>query len=154
MKDFWDRIRHFKPEEFDDPDQPGSYRWMDKKTILLLDWLRKNTGWPVVTHNKFGVHGCVCMTKGHHSPNSFHNYDNPHGCSAVDAHFVTNASVREQAQALVQSGFQGIGIYQDCWRWVDKNGEAYTLPFAWHVDRREHFQIWKYEKGDYIYLLK
>lgn len=149
MDNFWDKIRYFKPGEFDDPDWGGSHVYMDRRAILLLDQLREDTDWPIITHNKFDVHGCVCMTKNRHSPNSFHNYDNPRGCSAVDFHFDTQAERREQAFAVIQSGFTGIGIYQDCWRWLGK-----TLTIGFHVDRREHFQIWKYEEGEYIYLLR
>lgn len=159
----WTNIRWFRPKEFDDPDQPGSWVFMSATTVMLLEWLRRNTEWPLVLHNRFGVHGCVCMTKKHHSPNSFHNYDHPKGCSAVDGHFVTDASAREQAQILTQSGFTGIGIYQDCWRWVDRKGKSYVLPLGFHLDRRgtARFQIWKYDKklkeqgfDPYVYLLR
>lgn len=155
MDAFWDKIEHFEPKEFDDPDWRGSHAHMDRKVILLLDKLRGDTDWPIITHNKYGVYGCVCMTKDHHSPNSFHNYDNPNICSAVDFHFRTGSSPREQARFVLQSGFTGIGIYQGCWRWPSKwSGPDGILSIGFHVDRRKHFQVWKYEKRDYIYLLK
>lgn len=157
----WSKIKYFLPAEFDDPDWSGSYAWMDPKTILQLDQLRGRTGWPIITHNKHGVHGCVCMTKGHHSPNSFHQYDNPNGCSACDFHFGTTACPRKQAQAVLQAGFGSVGIYQDIWRWVDRKGKSYILPIGFHVDFRKHFQIWHYDKklkesskDPYVYLLR
>lgn len=154
----WSGIKHFVPSEFDDPDWPGSYTWMSSQTIILLDQLREHTGrpgWPIITHNKHGVHGCVCMSKAYHSANSFHNHDNPNICSAVDFHFRTTASAREQAFAVMQSGFTGIGIYQGCWRWPSKwaDPEGF-LSIGFHVDLRKHFQVWKYEQGEYIYLLQ
>jgi len=158
--EFWHQIRHFLPKEFDDPDYPGSHTYMDSMTIILADRLRHRTGWPIRTNNKHGVYGCVCMTKGHHSADSFHNYDNPNGCSAIDCHFVTDASPREQARAIHQSGFTGIGIYQDCWEWPtyparEIKGKK-VLPIGFHLDRRpaERFQVWKREDGEYIYLLR
>lgn len=150
----WSRIKYFVPGEFDDPNWLGSHIYMDQKTILLLDKLRADMNCPIITHNKYGVHGCVCMTKGHHSQNSFHNYDNPNGCSAVDFHFQTNASRREQAREVLKAGFGSIGIYQDVWKWVDRKGKLYILPLGFHVDCRAHYQVWKFEKGEYIYLLR
>lgn len=155
----WTKIQWFEPREFDDPDQSGSWEYMSATTILLLDWLRKNTGWPIITHNRFGIHGCVCMSKDHHSLNSLHNYDCLNGCSAVDWHFRTEATSREQARIVLQSGFTGIGIYQDCWKWMDKKGKSYTLPMGFHCDLRKRFQVWKYvpgakKKERYDYLLK
>lgn len=156
----WDLIKWMTPDEFDDPDYPGSWQFMDSKTIILCDWLRKNTGWPLVPHTKYGLHGAVCMTKGYHGSGSFHNFDNPNGCSATDFHFVTDASPREQARAVFLSGFMGIGTYQDCWKWPkyparELKGEM-ILPIGFHVDRRpaKRFQLWKLEKGEYIYLLR
>ena len=159
----WSKIKYFVPEEFSDPDHLGSWEYMSPTTVLLVEWLRKNTGWPIITHNRFGVHGCVCMAKGYHSPNSLHNYDCPDGCSAVDVHFLTKASAREQARAVLQSGFIGTGIYQNCWKWVDRKGESYVLPVAFHLDMRKTscFQVWFYDVGlklegkdPYVYLLK
>lgn len=150
----WSSIKWMKPEEFDDPNYPDSWQYMDPKTILLCEWLRKNTGWPLVIHSQYNIHGAVCMTKQYHSPNSYHNFDNPNGCSAVDFHFLTKASPREQAQAVMHSGFKGIGIYQGCWRWPGKWSDPDGfLPIGFHCDRRKYYQIWKMEKGEYVYLL-
>lgn len=151
----WSVIKHFNSKEFDDPDYPGSWIYMSARTIITADRLRNDMGCKMIIHNRFGVHGAVCMTKGHHSPNSFHNYDNPDICSAIDFHFTeTDMPVREQARRVIHSGFSGIGIYQDCWRWVNRDSESYVLPIAYHCDLRKHFQIWKYEKKDYVYLLR
>ncbi len=52
----WAAIRHiFVPAEFDDPGHPGSYVFMDPQTVAHLVRLRTGTGWPIVTHNKFGL---------------------------------------------------------------------------------------------------
>ena len=145
----WPIIRHFVPEEFDDPEVSNSWQYMDPDTILGLEWIRKNTGWPIVTHNKFGLRGCVCIRSADHSYGSFHYADNPEGCSAVDWHFVTNVNPREQAAVVLKSNFTGIGIYQNEWKWKGR-----LLPIAFHTDKRQRFQIWKREAGEYIYLLE
>ena len=145
----WAVIDNFVPKEFDDPEVKNSWQYMDYKTILGLEWLRKNTGWPIVTHIKFGLRGCVCVEPKGHSDGSFHYITNPEGCSAVDWHFVTDADPREQAAMVLKSVFTGVGIYQNVWKW---KGEL--LPIAFHTDKRKRFQVWKREAGKYIYLLK
>lgn len=150
----WSRIEHFVPGEFSDPFYKGSWRFMSAETILMLDWLRKNTGWPIVTHNKHGIRGAVCYHPEGHSNNSFHYVEN--GAHAVDFHFLTKASIREQAYEVMQSGFTGIGFYYD-WLWFDsKTRKSYDIPIGFHCDCRgvKRLQIWKRENGKYIYLLR
>lgn len=141
-------IRHFTHDEFDDPDVPGSWKYMQMITIRTLDDLREKTGWPVITHNKFGLHGCVCVEPSGHSKNSRHYKDNPEGCSAVDWHFNTDADPREQALMVLQSGFSGIGIYYD-WHW-----DGRSLNVGFHTDIRSRPQLWIRENKEYFYLLK
>ena len=141
----WSRINHFDPEEFDDPDHPGSHAMMDPLTIIRLDQMRENTGWPIITHNKFGLRGCVCIEHTGHSAASLHYAPN---CSAVDFHFKTQTDARTQAVKVLHSGFNGIGIYYD-WHWDNKK-----LAIGFHVDGRSRPQIWKREKGQYTYLFK
>ena len=145
----WQLIEHFVPKEFDDPEVVNSWQYMDYKSIFLLEWLRKNTGWAIIPHNKFGLRGCVCVRPEGHSDGSFHYITNPEGCSAVDFHFVTDADPREQARVVLQSGFTGIGIYQSEWKWNNR-----LLPIGFHGDRRKRCQVWKREKGVYTVLLK
>jgi len=144
----WATIKYFKPEEFADPEFPWSWTAMDPKSILLLEWLRRHTGWPIVTHNKFGLRGCVCVKPVGHSPDSRHYKDHPEGCSAIDWHFVTDADPRDQAREVLASGFSGIGIYQFEWKW-----KGALLPIAFHTDRRRRFQVWRRKDGEYCYLL-
>jgi len=144
----WKSIEHFTPEEFDDPHVPGSHTHMSHATIASLENLRDWTGWPIITHNKFGLRGCVCVDPDGHSKNSYHYIEHQEGCSAVDWHFVCNAEPREQALMVLQAGFTGIGIYYD-WRWGGK-----PLSIGFHTDMRVRPQAWKRENGKYIYLLK
>ena len=144
----WPSPKHFKPEEFDDPDFPGSWLCMNQDTVLFLDILRYETGWPIITHNKFGLRGCVCVEPKGHSERSHHYIDNPEGCSAVDWHFRCDADPREQAMHVLQSGFHGIGIYYD-WQWGGK-----PLPVGFHTDMRKRPQVWKRVDGEYFYLLR
>jgi len=144
----WSVIRHFTPAEFDDPEVPGSHEHMDPATILLLDMLRHKTGWPIVTHNKFGLRGCVCVRPAGHAMQSLHYVEN--GASAVDFHFIApNVDPRAQAMAVLQSGFPGVGIYYD-WHW-----SGLALPVAFHADNRRRPQVWQHTAaGRYVYLLR
>nr|BDD47316.1 hypothetical protein 19 [bacterium] len=144
----WDLLPNFEPWEFDDPDVPGSWVHMDPLTILELQRIRKETGWKIITHNKFGLSGCVCVRPEGHSKKSRHYVEHPDGCSAVDWHFETDAEPRMQAEVVRQSNFKGFGVYYD-WQW---KGEI--LPVGFHTDRRRIPQYWRRENGRYIYLLK
>ena len=148
----WSKVAFFVPEEFSDPHHEGSWKFMSAKTVLKLAWLRKNSGWPILTHNKHGLRGCACMEPTGHSKNSAHYVKN--GAHAVDFHFVTTASIREQVYEVLQSGFTGIGLYYD-WLWPGRDG-LYQLPVGFHVDNRgkEKLQIWKRENKSYTFLLK
>ncbi|BBO80185.1 hypothetical protein DSCO28_50570 [Desulfosarcina ovata subsp. sediminis] len=146
----WDEIKYFSPRDFDDPNVPGSWRHMAADSILWLNDLRERTGWPIIPHNQYGVRGCVCVDPSGHSMNSRHYINYPGGCSAIDFHFACDASRREQAKAVMETRFTGIGVYYD-WRW---NGRL--LPVGFHVDIRPRplAQIWKRVRGEYLYYLR
>ncbi len=129
----WTKIHHFIPREFDDPEFPDSGLRMDPMSVWILECLRRKTGWRIDVLDAVDVRGV------RHATNSFHNLEQ--GAQAVDFYFRTKAGFREQAKAVLRSGFTGIGTYQE---W-DHPG--------FHLDRRELFQVWKREKGEYIYLL-
>lgn len=144
----WDKIDYFDQDEFDDPDHPGSWKYMDPLTVLELNDIRKKTGWPIITHNKFGLKGCVCMEHVGHEDDSAHFFDSPKGCSAVDFHFDNDVDPRVQAGVILKSKFTGIGVYYD-WQW-----RGMPLSIGFHVDRRRIPQLWRREEGKYFYLLK
>jgi len=139
----WHQVKYFKTIEFDDPDVPGSGELIDDITLLTLEALRINAGWPIVTHWRTG--GCIDVGGTHgHSDNSYHL--SKRGSRAVDFHFITDAPARVQIHEVLKSGFTGIGIYIGAW----------GLPIAFHVDVRpvELTQIWTCkEKGKYNYLI-
>mgnify|MGYP001815867930 CR=1 FL=1 len=140
----WTRILNFTADEFDDPEHPGSWIHMDPDTIILLDVIREMTEWPIITHNKHGIRGCVCVDPTGHSDTSRHYANHPDGCSAVDFHFVTDAPTRDQAMVMLRSGFPGVGIYYD---WS-------SAPIGFHVDHRDKPQVWTRKKGVYSYILE
>ena len=43
----WKMMKHFKPGEFDSPDEPGSGKRMDLKMVLMLDAMREMVGRPI-----------------------------------------------------------------------------------------------------------
>lgn len=142
----WEHVDFFKPEEFDDPDHKGSGEEINGELLILLDRLRRETGWPIITHAIVG--GCVDVSGTHgHSKRSYHLLEK--GAKAVDFHFKTDKSPREQFYAIIRGGFTGIGVYYD-WHWNN-----HPLSVGFHVDIRPKYstQIWKREKGQYIYFL-
>jgi len=148
--DDWEHIQYFAPEEFDDPLAPGSGRLIDMRTVYLLDRLRAITGWPIITHNRHGLRGCVCVRPRGHSAGSTHYLEHPEGPSAVDFHFATDEDARAQAMYVLRAGFPGIGIYQLQGQWPGIG----RLPVWFHVDHRKSPQVWKREGGEYVYLLR
>jgi hypothetical protein len=148
----WEEIDYFTREEFDDPEVPGSGDKVDESIVLALDKLRKKSGMRIITHNKYGVRGCVCVSKAGHSKNSLHYVEN--GASAIDWHFDADhhlVSIRDQAKLVLEAGFGGVGIYYD-WKWPDcKDG---GVPIGFHTDMRKRYQIWTRKDGEYLYFLK
>ncbi|MFH2064969.1 MAG: hypothetical protein ABIK15_07220 [Pseudomonadota bacterium] len=143
----WEKIKSFRPAEFDDPGYPGSWIYLNPDTIYELDRLRQKTGWKIITHNKCGLKGCVCVDPVGHSKDSLHYVRMGKLCSAVDWHFETDVDPRQQAREVLKSGFTGVGVYYD-WRWIK------PLSVAFHTDMRPRPQVWVREDGEYFYLLK
>jgi len=137
----FDHVPHFTEPEFDDPNFPGSGRNINGELLHQFVKMRIETGWPIIPHGSVG--GVVDMEGRHgHAENSLHLARN--GCSAIDFHFVTDKSLREQYNWVCRYGFSGIGIYPQ-WR----------NP-GFHVDWRPvHMtQHWTRIDGQYFYLLK
>ena len=144
----WKLVSNFKRHEFDDPDHPGSGDMIDGVLLLALEGLRKDTGWPIITHWQVG--GCVDVNGTHgHADGSYHL--KKMGCKAIDFHFDCNASPRLQYYFVSKHGFTGVGVYLNLWWWNNN-----ILPIAFHVDHRPKTltQRWSCrEKGKYLYLL-
>ena len=149
----WKHVQHFERKEFDDPRVEGSGDFMDGQLVHMLDKMRSECGWAIITHQKVG--GCVDLDGSHgHAPASYHL--KLKGCKAVDFHFADPSSfkpltidARIQYAIVEQYRFMGIGIYYD-WYWAGK-----FLPIGFHVDLRplNKIQRWKRIGGRYIYLL-
>lgn len=145
----WNKYKYFNREEFDDPEQPGSGDFIDERVVEKLNDLRDKSGIPIITHNKYGIRGCVCISEAGHSSKSLHYKKN--GASAVDWHFNTNMGTREQAKLVMEAGFGGIGIYYD-WKWPDCPDGKVSIGF--HTDMRDRYQLWTRKDGEYLYFLK
>jgi len=144
----WDSIRkYFTIEDFSDPLIPNSGNFIDENLLNMLVDLTVLS--KIITHAKVG--GCVDVNGNYgHSVNSYHLVNS--GCRAVDFHFVDNSTfnIREQFIIVAKIGFTGIGLYYD-WMWDNQ-----PLKVGFHVDIRpkKFAQIWKQERGRYIYFLK
>ena len=143
----WSHVRHFSETEFDDPAVLGSGKYIDGKVVMRLDQLRHDTNWPIVVHNWVG--GAVDMGGTHgHQKGSYHLLTK--GCLAVDWHFDTKVSSRQQVYAVLCAGFSGVGVYYD-WRW---NGVKLDVGFHTDVRPADKTQLWKRVDGKYVYLLQ
>jgi hypothetical protein len=143
----WEHVRYFRREEFDDPAYPGSGDFIDGEALFLLDKMRHETGWPIITHAVAGGAVDIDGRYGHESQ-SYHLLKM--GCKAVDFHFSTDATARTQYDMVELMHWPGIGVYFD-WHWKGRR-----LSIGFHVDKRpmERIQRWRRENGQYIYLLQ
>ncbi len=132
----WDSVRYFVPKEFEDPSVVDSGELIDGVTLLLLDRLRHEIGCPIIVHAAVDVNG----THGH-AINSYHLVKS--GCTAVDFHFDTTCTLKEQFYDVINSGFDGIGFYPE---WGNP---------GFHVDIRGHknTSLWIKRWGKYYYII-
>ena len=146
----WDLIPNnvFKRKEFDDPNFPGSGDNINKTLLNMMIALRLSTGIKIRTHWEVG--GAVDIDGSHdHEEDSFHLLKND--CKALDWHFITNISTREQCHIILQAGFTGMGFY------YDQHYSNKKLPIAFHTDIRskKRTQIWtRVDNQSLNYLLK
>lgn len=99
----WDKITHFKREEFDSPDKEGSGSIMDMQFVKLLDNMRQvtnipmkiNSGVRTISHNKI-VGG---------KRNSSHLKG-----VAVDIHCNSSITRQKLITAAIRYGIKRIGI--------------------------------------------
>lgn len=147
MNDFWDSIKYFVPDEFDDPLYPGSGRKIYRKLVTNLDLLRVNARCKVIVHSSVG--GAVDIDGTHnHADRSYHL--EKMGCKAADIHLETDMHPRMQYRLIESVGFPGIGIYYD-WYW-----DGRLLPIGFHVDFRPWNMVQRWVRRgreEYLYLL-
>jgi uncharacterized protein YcbK (DUF882 family) len=107
---------------------------------MTLDKLRDTIGCPIIVHNSNGGAVDVDGSWGH-AKRSLHLKEM--GCKAVDFHFVTDTTLREQYNWVCRMGFGGVGVYPE-----------WNNP-GFHVDIRpvEVTQHWTRIRGKYFYLL-
>ena len=134
----WKAVKWFREEEFADPLVTGSGKCIDPILLFTLDKMRRESNWPIVPHWKVGGAVDIAGSWGH-AENSYHLAIR--GCKAVDFHFITKASIREQYNFICHFRFGGIGFYPE-----------WNFP-GFHVDMRPRgkTQHWVKKGGEYVY---
>lgn len=108
----WDKIRHFRPDEFKE-----DYRKVSPDLIRYMDALREYAEVPIIIHEAWA--------SGGHSENSYH-----YSGLAVDFHFGGSLSpLTEFSLILSLRVFGGVGYYP-----------GWNNP-GWHVDLRSDVPV-------------
>lgn len=98
----WDSV-HFKSEEFDSPDAPGSGVNMDMAFVRKLDRLRDEVGRPVSIHSGY-------RTSEHNAKVGGVDASAHETGHAADLHAPTGKDKFEILGAAIRLGFRRIGI--------------------------------------------
>lgn len=108
LKEFWDGLDHFSPEEFDSPDSPGSGKInMNREFMIRLNLARKIAGIPFVITSGYRTKAYNNSLKGS-AINSSHLKGR-----AADI-MATNSKERFKiVNALQEAGFNRMGINFD-----------------------------------------
>lgn len=100
----WDNIEHFKPHEFDSPDEPGSGERMQEDFVRALDHLRDRVGKPLTINSGYRTRAHNKKVGGR--PNSSHLRG-----WAADIKCTSDALRYAIIEAAWYEGFQRIGVY-------------------------------------------
>ena len=103
MIDFFDSIKHFKPQEFDDPTLPGSSSNMSPEFVRLLDQLRDKLGYSLRINSGFRTEEHNKQVGG--KPNSAHTNG-----VAADIFCDTSQLRFDVVKVALELGFKRIGI--------------------------------------------
>ncbi len=120
----WDFVKHFKPEEFNEPQK------IDPSLIYLIDKIRDGYGCPIRINASYATTG--------HSPNSYH-----YKGLALDFVFLENKPdyLRQFIYLSRFLAIGGLGFYLD-----------WHMP-GWHIDLRKVRKrvMWFRRNGVYCY---
>jgi zinc D-Ala-D-Ala carboxypeptidase len=102
--------KHFKPEEFDSPDAPGSGKNMSPEFMRMLDVARAHAGVPFKINKGGGYrtkeyNKALLLRNKHASPTSSHMKG-----LAADISTLDNRTRAMVIQGLLHAGFNRIGI--------------------------------------------
>ena len=153
MIDF-NNVKHMKRYQFDSPQlcQIGSGWNINEEIVYILDDIITLTGWKAIPH--WSIFGGVviddavydfrfCKSKWHLLK---------YGCKAIDFHFETEATPKEQFKVLYESNVQGIGIFTNLALATREENKADLLTVAFHIDigERKEREIWVYPENKNI----
>ncbi len=99
----WNKIKYFKPSEFDSPDLPGSGKNMQQSTIEKLERARSSAGVP------FGINSGY-RTQKHNDSLEHSVKDSAHRTGHAADIAVTKDTYGKILTALINAGFKRIGL--------------------------------------------
>ena|SRR5699024_5197993 len=98
-------LRYFSLNDFDSPDEPGSYKNMKRSMMLLIDSIRKDIGRPIIVNSAY-------RTEKHNEKVGGVESSSHRNGWALDVHCPDNQFRLAFIKSAIKHGVSRIGIYR------------------------------------------